>query len=301
MPRPTLGAAALAMLLVACAQSGEPRKVVLMEGGDPRGSRQQLEAARAENPDDVELRIELGAVYYKIARDALDQSRDEARYRAYLERSMEEFFTALELDPTNESPHFYLALMDVYRGKPWKALRGFDNARKLAPEGVTYTNIAEMFVYLDRPETARAWNQKGWRLGAPPGAVVFNDMLLAWREGDLPQARKHFETLRTRYSEALRTINVASLAEPPRRFEEFAGYCCGSPACGPYMEAPCRALELRVEPRAVSEETLLKELRLEIERERRLGGIYQQRKELEIDVEGEGEYAPDPEDGAATE
>jgi tetratricopeptide (TPR) repeat protein len=295
-PRPVFGIVLL--LALACVRSDAPGKVVLMEGGDPRGTRQRLEAARASSPEDVELRIELGVVYYKIARDALDQNRDEGRYLAYLERSMEEFFVALELDPTNESPHFYLALMDVYRGKPWKALRGFDNARKLEPVGIAYTNIAEMFVYLDRADTARAWNKKGWRLGAPQGAVLFNDMLLAWREGDLPLARSHFETLRARHSEALRTINVARLAEPPRRFEEFAGYCCGSPACGPYMEVPCRALELPVEPRGVSEETVLKELRLEIERKRRLHGVYQQRKELEIDIEGEGEYEPDPEDGA---
>ncbi len=287
-----------AWLALACAGSEPPGKVVLMEGGDPRGTRQRLESARAEDPDDIEARIALGTVYYRIARDALDQNRDEARYATYLERSVEEFLSASELDPTHDSPHFYLALMDVYRGKPWKALRGFDNARKLQPEaGVAYTNIAEMFVYVDRVEKARAWNQRGWRKGAPAGAVRFNDMLIAWREGDLDEARRQFEVLRSAHPEALRTINVASLAAPPQRFVEFAGYCCGSPACGPYMEVPCRALELRVEPRAVSEETVLRELRLEIERERRLRDVYRQRRELEIRVEGDDPFEPELEEG----
>ena len=246
--------ALLGLVAVACAGGGSSGKVVLMEGGDPRGTRQALEAARTADPSDSKTRVELGAVYYRIARDALDQSRDEARYVDYLERALEQFLIALELDPTSPDPHFYLGLMDVYRGKPWKALRGFDNARKLAPEsGVAYTNIAEMFVYLDRAETARKWNQRGWRRGAPSGAVGLNDMLIAWREGDLDAARRHFASLRASHPDALQTINVASLADPPERFEAFAAYCCGSPACGPYMQDPCRSLSLRIEPRAVSE------------------------------------------------
>ena len=38
--------------------------------------------------------------------------------------------------------------------------------------------------------------------------------------------------------------------------------------------------------RELSQETVLKELRIEMERERRLRKVYEQRKELEIEVEG---------------
>ena len=64
-----------------------------------------------------------------------------------------------------------------------------------------------------------------------------------------------------------------------------------SPACGPYLEHACADLSLEVGRREVSEETLLKELRLEMEKRRRLREIYQQRKELELEVDEE-EVAP---------
>ena len=75
------------------------------------------------------------------------------------------------------------------------------------------------------------------------------------------------------------------MPQAPRRFEDFAGYCCSSPACGPYMKDPCHALALDVREREVSKETVLKELRIEMEKQRRLRKVYQQRKELEIQIE----------------
>ena len=71
------------------------------------------------------------------------------------------------------------------------------------------------------------------------------------------------------------------------RFEEFAGYCCQSPACGPYMKDACMELSLDVQEREISEEAVLKELRIEMERERRMRKVYEQRKELEIGIEPE--------------
>jgi hypothetical protein len=114
--------------------------------------------------------------------------------------------------------------------------------------------------------------------------VSFNQMLIRWAEGDVEAARRYFETLRMRYPEMISTINVAPLPTTPRSFEEFAGYCCSSPACGPYLEQACTDLSLEVKRREVSKETLLKELRLEMEKQRRLRKIYRQRKELEIEI-----------------
>jgi hypothetical protein len=127
------------------------------------------------------------------------------------------------------------------------------------------------------------------RKGARYGAGLFNDMLIAWKDDDLEEARRCFSELRATDPEMLRTINMVRLPETPRRFEEFASYCCSSPACGPYMKEPCHTLALDVREREISNETVLKELRIEMEEQRRLRKVYEQRKELEIEVESEGE------------
>jgi hypothetical protein len=178
-----------------------------------------------------------------------------------------------------------LAVMDTYRGEPRAALRGLNNARRLKPTGIAYTNIAELFVYLGQLHKARRWNDIGLRKGAPYGIAIFNDMLISWKEGDLDEARRRFAELRASDPEVLRTINMARLPEAPRRFEDFADNCCSSPACGPYMKDACHALSLDVREREISEETVLRELRIEMEKQRRLREVYRQRKELEIDVE----------------
>jgi hypothetical protein len=175
--------------------------------------------------------------------------------------------------------------MDIYRGKPRQALRGLNNARRLQPYGLSYTNIAELYIYIDRLPQAREWNDLGMRKGAPYSAVVFNDMLIAWKEGELDEARHHFAWLQSQDPDMLRTINAAPLPRDPTSFEDFAGYCCGSPGCGPYMRDACRDLALEVQEREVSEEAVLRELRIEMEKTRRLKKVYEQRKELEVEID----------------
>lgn len=290
MPERRLLAALLALALIvwACAPTGSTRRVnQQIDAGDLAGARADLEARVQQRPDDGDARVNLGEVYYRIARDALDRERDEGRYLAYLERSVDEFVRAVELDPRDPRPHFFLAVMDTYLGDLDKALRGFNNTRRLEPSGVAYTNTAEIYIYRGDIRRAHALNDLGVRKGAPYGASIFNQMLIYWREGDLDRARNHFERLRAGYPEYLQTINVAKLPEAPDTFEAFASYCCGSPACGPYMKNACRDLSLRVQEREISEETVLKELRIEIERTRRMRKVYERRKELEIEIEDE--------------
>ena len=290
-----LAAALIALAALSCApRPSTPAAQERLASGDLEGARVLLEAERGRRPRSADVRIELGEVYYRMARSALDGERDEARYLEYLEHSVDEFVTALEIEPRDDRPHFYLAVMDTYRGDLRRALRGFNNARRLQPSGVAYTNIAEIYIYMGHLNKSRQWNRMGQRKGAPYGALVFNDMLLAWKRGDLQDARSDFNTLRRDYPEMVRTINVAELPVAPRTFEDFAGYCCGSPACGPYMVDACKALELDVQERTISEEAVLKELRIEMERTRRLRKVYEQRKELEIQVEEPtaGEGAP---------
>jgi Flp pilus assembly protein TadD len=274
----------LALLAGGCSGGATGRAHKQAVAGDLEGARRALEREQERQPRSPDVRVALGEVYYRIARDALDREHDEARYLAYLEKSVGEFVTALELDPRDDRPHFFLAVMDTYRGDIRRALRGFDNARRLRPAGTAYTNIAEIYVYLGHLHKARRWNELGLSKGAPYGAVLFNDMLIAWKDGDLRKARGHFAQLRRQHPEMLTTINVARVPRPPRVFEDFAGYCCQSPACGPYMRDACTDLSLAVQEREVSEEAVLRELRIEMERERRMRKVYEQRKELDIQL-----------------
>ena len=280
-----------ALLLLAAAACAQQRAIVRAEArseaGDLEGARVDLERERDLQPASADVRVALGEAYYQIARDALDREHDEARYLTFLEKSVSEFVTALEIDPRDERPHFYLAVMDTYRGQLREAMRGFDNARRLQPSGVAYTNIGEIYVYLGQLNKAQTWTDLGLKKGAPYGLGLFNDMLIAWKRGDLVEARQCFSELRATDPELLRTINAARLPQTPRRFEDFAGYCCSSPACGPYMKDACKALALDVRERELSKEAALKELRIEMEKQRRLRKVYEQRKELEIQIEPE--------------
>ena len=173
----------------------------------------------------------------------------------------------------------------MYRGDLDAAQRGLRNSKRLGFGPLGDTNIAESYIYAGDLVEASRWNQSGRLGGAGLGPVTFNEMLMQWSEGDLAAARRSFGLLRVQYPEMIRTINVAPLPTAPQSFEEFAGYCCASPACGPYLEHACAALSLPVKHREISKETMLRELQLEMETRRRIQEIYQQRKELELEVE----------------
>lgn len=271
---------------LSCVPTGTSREAAQhIAAGDLDGARVALEQRSRARPRDVDTRVELGEVYYRIARDALDDRQDEARYLAFLERSVSEFLTAMELAPRDVRPHLYLAVMDTYRGDLDRALRGFQNTRRLSRSPIAYTNIAEIHVYRGKLAEARRWNDIGVRGGAPYGAVLFNDMLIQWHEGDLDAARRTFARLKRSHPDMIRTINLARLPEEPRQFEDFAGYCCASPACGPYLTHACGLLSIATERRQLSEQATLEELRIEMERVRRMRRVYDQQRELEIEVE----------------
>lgn len=280
-----LGLPAVWLLVAGCAPAGIKEARSALRTNDLSTARELLERDRERHPKSEEVRLTLGEVYYRSGRDALDWGSDEGRYLAYLEKSVDEFVVASQLDPENSQPHLYFAVMDVYRGDLDGALRGLRNARRLSPGPVADTNLAEVHIYRGELDEAKRWNQGAYLSGAGTPGVTFNQMLIDWVEGDLAGAQRNFELLRTRHPEMIRTINVAPVPITPRSFEQFAGYCCGSPACGPYLEQACQGLGLEITRREVSEETLLEELRVEMDRRRRLGEIYQQHRELEIEVE----------------
>ena len=265
---------------------GGPREATQrVATGDLEGARIALEQRRDARPRDVDVRVALGEVYYRIARDALDARNDERRYLEFLDLSVSEFVTAMELSPRDDRPHLYLAVMDTYRGDLDRALRGFQNTRRLSRSPIAYTNIAEIHLYRGEVSDARRWNDLGVRSGAPYGVVLFNDMLIQWYEGELDAARRIFARLKRSHPDMIRTINLARLPEEPRQFEDFARYCCASPACGPYMTHACTQLSMATEQRELSKEATLEELRIEMERVRRMRRVYDASKELEIEVE----------------
>jgi Flp pilus assembly protein TadD len=275
-----------ALLLLSCGGSpgGVRRAMGAAQAGDLDAALALLEREKQQRPDDFQVRLALGVVHYRIARATLDGGGDEARYLANLESAVDELVTAASLNPTDSEPHFWLAVIDVYRDDLESALRGFQNVHRLRPSGISRTNLGEIYVYLGDLEKARRWSVAGMRNGSGAGPAAFNTMLIHWRSGDLEAAERNFETLWTHYPEYLATINGAPVPREPDSFEEFAGYCCGSPACGPYLEKECRAMGLKVESRHLSEEAVLEELRIEMEKRRRLGEIYQDRR-LEVEVE----------------
>ena len=274
----------IALALASCAPSGVDAARSALRTNDLNTARTVLEAAREREPNSFDVRLTLGEVYYRSARDALDWDDDEGSYLAYLEKSVDEFVRAAALDPKNPQPLFWLAMIDMYRGDIKAAQQGLRNTRKLGFGPIGDTNLAESYVYAGNLNEAFRWNEAGRQAGAGLGPVTFNEMLIAWRTGDLRAARQSFDVLRVQYPEMINTINVAPLPHTPRRFEEFAGYCCASPACGPYLEKSCDALRLPVKHREISKETLLEELRVQMEAQRKLQQIYKQRKEIEIEA-----------------
>lgn len=277
----------LALTVFACTPSPRPSAGIgtnLSPSGLAR-QRVVLEQRRNAQPRSVETRLALGEVYYRIARDALDRTHDEEAYLTHLELATDEFLTALELDPRLSQPHTYLGAMDTYRGDLDAALRSMRNARRLDESPIHVSNIAEMLIYRDNLDQAREWNALAARKGAPYGAVTFNAMLIAWKSGNLRLANENFERLAVHAPEMLREINMARVPAPPRRFQEFAGYCCDSPACGPYMRDACTAASQEITEREMTLEALRREMEIERERRKRLEEIYEGRRELEIEVE----------------
>jgi tetratricopeptide (TPR) repeat protein len=248
-----------------------------------------LERERDRSPGNVETRGELGKAYYQRARHALDEERFDD-YQRDLGRALDEWIEALRLDPESPSSHTWMGIVAIYQGDLDSALRSFANARRLNPRSwVSYTNIAETMIYRGKLDGARKFLRRGEHLRADPAVVEINLCLLEWRQGDLDDARYHFQEAYHLSPETVNTWNEAPITEPLRTFHDLTRYCCGSPSCGPYMGDACKKSNLEVTERVVPEEVARQELVLEMERRRKLKEIYDRRRDLGVEVEGEDE------------
>lgn len=256
-----------------------------VEAGRLEQAATKLETARDKYPESVEARMALGEVLYRMSRAALDEG-SESEYVDLLSRAQTEFLGALELDPASSNPHFWLGLTAAYRGDLDSALESFQNARKLAPMAPnTYTNLAEIHIYRGEVAQARRRLEKARRLGSPRAVVEMNEVLASWRQGDYVEARDLFDGVFALDPSIVRTWNEAPVSDPIESFEDFTAFCCSHVACGPYMANACQEMQLDVKQRSVSEQTAIDELRIEMERRRRLREIYDERLDLDIQVE----------------
>jgi tetratricopeptide (TPR) repeat protein len=271
MPRSgRLACAALALLLLGAA---EP---VL----------ERLERERDQRPNDPARRETLGEAYYRVARHALDRKKFE-EYESYLGKAMDEAIESARLDPRSPSPHIFMGIVAAYQGDIDRTFRSFANARRLAPRAWTsYTNIAETLIYKGSPRRdVERWIDRAEKLGASSGVVELNLCLVSWRDGDLAAADRHFKRVRRLEPKVLEQWNEAPVPKPIETLADLMSYCCGSPACGPYLADACRGSQLEVAKRDVPAEVVRRELIVEMERRRKLNEIYERHKELEIEVE----------------
>lgn len=276
------------VLATACGptQLGEQRRAEeLMSQGSPEQAARVLEAQREAHPDDPELRHQLGRAYYRTARQHLEAGRFE-QYESYLALALDEWVEELRLDPSRPGPHVMMAIVTLHQGQLDSSISSLQNARRLSPRNpMSYSNLGEAYVYKGDFSKARSYLKRARKSGLIPANVEIIEALAAWKTGDLVEARDLFASAQALDPQVVATWNEAPLTDPIETFEDFTSFCCADIACGPYMENACQNLELDVRRREVRDETIRKEMLLEMERRRKLEEIYKRRRDLEIEVE----------------
>ncbi len=231
--------------------------------------------------------------YYRQARDAMDRG-DEAQYRDYLGRALRELIAAIRRDPGDPEAHTQMGIILVYQGNLDQARKSFLNALRLhkrrSPrgargDGIYYTNIAHTDLYRGKLASARRYLEIGRKRGAPLDEVDRIDTLLAWRSGDLTEAREVFNMAREGTRGYADTWDGVPLPQEMKRFEDFCAVCCRNPSCGPHLRDACASGAQAVKEREVSRETLAEEIRLERERQAKLKEIYEGKRDVSIEVE----------------
>jgi tetratricopeptide (TPR) repeat protein len=277
------------VLAAACSSVPAPGDVSAQAQADPKTEVGRLESVVAEHPHDYDARLHLGEAHYKLARAALDL-HDEPTYLRHFEQASDAFVAAASIRPESAAPHTYLAMVDIYRGDIESALRSLRKAQRLAPVNpVVYTNLAQIYVYLDQPSRARRMLSRAEELRSPPENIGLNRILLAWKAGDMIEARDRFEALLATRPDFVQMWDEAPLSDTIETFDEFTRYCCGNPACGPYMRGPCDRADQEVREREATLEMLRREQQIVRERREKLRAI--DRREREVTIEAE---KPDP-------
>jgi Flp pilus assembly protein TadD len=276
---------------VACAPTGPSLRKA--EQAAQRGAVEdaipELESLRKQYPRDFDVRLALGQLYYRVGRKALDEDRQKD-YLRFLGKALDEVVEAARIDPASPSPHTWMGIIAAYQDDLDGSVTSFKNALRLDRRiPVTYTNLAQVYLYQGKIAVSRNWLTKGKKLGARGAYVDLLESLMAWRQGDLVEARDLFDMAYASDPEEVNTWDEAPVDKPIESFEDFTAYCCGNHTCGPHMGNACQKMKLAVKERELLDETFREELRLEMERRRKLQEIYKGRRDLQIEVE-----APEP-------
>ena len=83
-------------------------------------------------PGRLDYREQLMHLYFELAMRARGESRLRD-YTDYLERSYDQGFAILRLEPETVSVHVMMGLVASYQGEVDRARRSFDNCRRLEP------------------------------------------------------------------------------------------------------------------------------------------------------------------------
>jgi tetratricopeptide (TPR) repeat protein len=277
----------LSFALHACSTGVVPGAVRARVETDPATALGELEALAQQHPHDFEVRMLIGQSHYKLARKALDQ-KDEPAYLRHVERATATFVDAAAMRPADASPHIFLAMIDAYQADMKGALRSLRKAQQLAPGNpISYTNLAQIYIYLDQVNRAETMLDRARDLGGPGPHVEMNEMLAAWKRGDMVDARDLFDVIHGENPEFLQTWDEAPVSGPMESFDDFVAYCCGNPSCGPYMRGPCEKARQEVAEREVTLETLRREQEIARESREKLRRVYTGEREVTIEAEEE--------------
>ncbi len=292
---PALALLGCSLLLLSCTSVQPPTDGAPQSAGsgDVEPALRKLERRRDANPENFEIRLELGRLNYRAARKALDEGRQD-RYARFLKASLDEVVEAARIRPRSPAPHTWMGIVAAYQNALDRAETSFRNALKLDPKNVvTYLNIAQIRLYKGDISTCRHWIEKARRQGARGPDVDLLEILAAWRQGDLVEARDVFALGYDLAPEQFRVWDEAPVEKPIETFEDFTAYCCANPTCGPNMGTACKRVKLQVKQRELRDETVRQELVIEMERRRKLREIYEERLgSLGIEIE-QPEPVPD--------
>jgi len=189
----------------------------------------------------------------------------------------------VEREPEDAGAHNLLAILSAYRGDLDASRLSFRISERLDPrDPAPNLNLAEVSVYQDQLPEARRWLRRARDRGASEGESLLVEALLAWKQRDLVEARNRFRLAKAAETGEVRTWNGARAIET---FEDLAAHCCRLVFCGPHMVQACGDMSEAVAQQERDEATLLEELKLQMERTRRVREVYERRRELEVRVD----------------
>jgi Flp pilus assembly protein TadD len=308
-PRSLLPLLVAAAFAVTCSTGGGgkgnedagPQSREVREQHRTESQAKSLEEDRDSDPDDFNTRMELGRVYYDLARKAIDEDKQQ-EYVDYLRKAQTEIIAAARIEPTSPEPHTWLGIIAAYQGDLRGSETNFRNALRLAQAdryrqysgGTFYSNLAHICVYKGDLQAARRYLDKAAKTGAPQDELDRISVLLAWKENDMVEARDVFNGGVVMSKAFASTWDGAPLPKKMETFDDFAAVCCKNPTCGPHMEHACKRERQSVARRELTIDTREQQLEIERERQKELREIYSKRRKGDVEITIEDPNAPAP-------